>query len=72
MMNRARRRNKNTDNEFRNLYFSPVITNRLIKSRRMRLVGHAARMGEMRNTYKNFVGNLKVTDHLRDYGCFGG
>jgi hypothetical protein len=35
---------------------------RMIKSRRMRWVGHVARMGEMRNAYNILVGNLKVKD----------
>jgi hypothetical protein len=34
-----------------NLYSSPSII-RMIKSRRMRWVGHASRMGEKRNTYR--------------------
>jgi hypothetical protein len=36
--------------ELRNLYASPNII-RVIKSKRMRLVGHVARMGAMRNSY---------------------
>jgi hypothetical protein len=35
--------------ELENLYASPDVI-RVIKSRRMRWVGHKARMGEMRNT----------------------
>jgi hypothetical protein len=41
--------------ELRNLYSSPSII-RIIKSRRMRLAGLAALLGENRNAYKNFVG----------------
>jgi hypothetical protein len=37
------------------LYSSPSII-RIIKSRRMRLAGHAARMGEKRNAYRILVG----------------
>jgi hypothetical protein len=37
------------------LYFSPSII-RIIKARRMRLVGHAARMGENSNSYGLLVG----------------
>jgi hypothetical protein len=44
--------------EFRNLYSSPSII-RIIKSRRMRLVGHVARMGEKRNAYRLLVGKLE-------------
>jgi hypothetical protein len=35
----------------------------VIKSRRMRWVGHVGCMGEMRNTYKIVVRNLKERDH---------
>jgi hypothetical protein len=41
--------------EFRNLYSSSSII-RIIKSRRMRLAGHVARMGEKRNAYRLLVG----------------
>jgi hypothetical protein len=37
------------------LYTSPNIF-RMIKSRRMRLAGHVARMGERRGVYRNLVG----------------
>jgi hypothetical protein len=41
--------------ELRDLYSSPSI-NRIIKSRRMRWVGHVARMGEKKNAYRLLVG----------------
>jgi hypothetical protein len=41
--------------ELRDLYSSPSII-RIIKSRRMKWVGHVARMGEKRNAYKLLVG----------------
>jgi hypothetical protein len=41
-------------NEIHNLYASPNIN--LIQSRRMRLAGQVAHMGDMRNAYKIFVG----------------
>jgi hypothetical protein len=41
--------------ELHNLYSSPNII-RMIKSRRMRLAGHVARMGEKRNAYRILVG----------------
>jgi hypothetical protein len=41
--------------ELRDLYSSPSII-RIIKSRRMRWVGHVARMGENRNVYRLLVG----------------
>jgi hypothetical protein len=41
--------------ELHDLYSSPGII-RIIKSRRMRWVGHVARMGEKRNVYRLLVG----------------
>jgi hypothetical protein len=41
-----------------NLYTSPNII-RVIKSRRIRWVGHGARTGEMRNAYNTVVGKPK-------------
>jgi hypothetical protein len=41
--------------ELHDLYSSPSII-RIIKSRRMRWAGHAARMGEKRNAYRLLVG----------------
>jgi hypothetical protein len=41
--------------ELRDLYSSPSII-RIIKPRRMRWVGHVARMGEKRNVYRLLVG----------------
>jgi hypothetical protein len=41
--------------ELRKLYSSPSIF-RIMKSRRMRWVGHVARMGEKRNVYRLLVG----------------
>jgi hypothetical protein len=41
--------------ELHKLYSSPSII-RIIKSRRMRWVGHVARMGEKRNVYRLFIG----------------
>jgi hypothetical protein len=41
--------------ELHDLYSSPSII-RIIKTRRMRLAGHVARMGEKRNAYRLLVG----------------
>jgi hypothetical protein len=41
--------------ELHNLYCSPSII-RIIISRKMRLAGHVARMGEKRNAYRILVG----------------
>jgi hypothetical protein len=41
--------------ELHNFYSSPSIT-RMIKSKRMRLAGHVARMGQKRNVYRILVG----------------
>jgi hypothetical protein len=48
--------------ELHNLYSSSNII-RKIKSRRMRWVGHVARMGETRNAYRLLVGRQKERDH---------
>jgi hypothetical protein len=48
-------RRKLHNEELHNLYSSPSII-RIIKLRRMRWVGHVARMGEKRNTYRLLVG----------------
>jgi hypothetical protein len=50
------------DTELHNLYSSPNIL-RMIKARKMKLVGHAALMGEMRNEYKICLQSLKGRDH---------
>jgi hypothetical protein len=42
--------------ELHDLYSSPSII-RIMKSRRMRRVGHVLRMGEKRNVYRLLVGN---------------
>jgi hypothetical protein len=44
--------------ELHNLCASVYIT-RVIKQRKMRWMGHVARMGEMRNAYKILVGKPK-------------
>jgi hypothetical protein len=43
------------NDELHNLYCSPNII-KMIKSRRMKWVGHVARMGEKSNTYRILVG----------------
>jgi hypothetical protein len=44
--------------ELRELYSSPSII-RIIKSRRIRLEGHVARIGEKRNAYRLLVGKAE-------------
>ena len=44
--------------ELNDLYSSPNVV-RVIKSRRMRWVGHVARMGEERGSYRVLVGKLE-------------
>jgi hypothetical protein len=63
--------------ELHDLYSSPSII-RIIKSRRMRLAGHVARMGEKRNAYKLLVGKslgrprCRCVDNIRmDHGEVG-
>jgi hypothetical protein len=40
-------------------FYSSLSIIRIIKSRRMRWVGHVARMGERRNAYRLLVGNAE-------------
>jgi hypothetical protein len=60
------------NDELSDLHSSPNIV-RVIKSRRMRLVGHVARMEERRGeAYTGFWwGNLVERDHLGDPGVDG-
>jgi hypothetical protein len=51
-------RRKLHNEELHNLYSSPSII-RVIKSRRMRLAGHVARMGEKRNVCSLVKGKLE-------------
>jgi len=51
--------------ELNDLYSLPNIFG-VIKSRRMRRVGHVARMGEWRGVYRIWWGNLRERDHLGD------
>jgi hypothetical protein len=48
--------------KFHNLYCSPSII-RIIKSRRIRWVGHVARMVEKKNAYRILVESRKEKDH---------
>jgi hypothetical protein len=54
--------------ELHNLYASPNII-RSIKSRRTRLVGYVARVGEMRNSYNILVGKYEGKRPLRKPKC---
>ena len=56
--------------ELNDLYSSPNIV-RVIKSRRMRWVGHVARMGEERGCIGSWWGNRKERDHWGDLGVGG-
>jgi hypothetical protein len=56
--------------ELHDFYSSPDIT-RQIKSRRIRWVGHVARMGEGRNVYRVLVGKPEGKRHLKDKGVDG-
>jgi len=44
---------------------------RVIKSRRMRWVGHVARMGEERGCIGSWLGNRRERDHWGDLGVDG-
>jgi len=52
------------------MYSSPNIF-QVIKSRRMRWVGHVVRMVERRGAYRFWWGNLKERDQLGDPGIGG-
>jgi hypothetical protein len=54
--------------ELRDLYSLPSII-RIIKSRRMRWVGHVVRMGEMRNAYRLLVGKPEISRPLGRPRC---
>jgi hypothetical protein len=56
--------------EVHNLYSSSDII-RQIKSRRMRRVGHVARMREKRNLYRVLVGKIEGKNHLEDESLSG-
>jgi len=56
--------------ELNDMYSSPNIV-RVIKSRRMRWVGHVARMRERRGVYRFRWGNLRERDHVEDGGADG-
>jgi hypothetical protein len=56
--------------DLHNLYLSPDIF-RQIKSRRMRLARHVARMGEGRNVYRVLGKTPKEKEHLEDQGVDG-
>jgi hypothetical protein len=58
------------NDELHSLYSSLNIF-RVIKSRRMRWVGHAARMGEGRGVYRVLVGRPEVERPLEDLGVGG-
>ena len=56
--------------ELNDLYSSPNIV-RVIRSRRMRWVGHVARMGEERAGIGSWWGNRREGDHWGDLGVDG-
>jgi hypothetical protein len=56
--------------ELHNLYSSTSIS-RVIKSRRMRWAGHAARMGARRNAYRILVRKPEGKNHLEDQDVDG-
>ena len=53
--------------ELNDLYFSSNIV-QVIKSGRMRWVGHVAYNGERRGVHRVLVGKLEEQDHLKDSG----
>jgi hypothetical protein len=55
------------NDELHTLYSSPNIVG-MIKSRRMRWVGHVARMGERRGVSGFWLGDPNVRGHWKDLG----
>jgi len=53
---------------YRAAWFSSLKIIQVIKSRRMRWVGHLAHMGERKGVYRVLVRNLRKRDHLEDPG----
>jgi len=58
-------------NEEPNEFYSLLNIVRVIKSRRMRWVGHVARMGEVRGCIGSWWGNRREGDHWGDLGVDG-
>jgi hypothetical protein len=56
--------------ELRDLYASPSII-RIMKARRMRWVGHVARMWEKRNAYRLLVGKPEVGQEVGGWIILG-
>ena len=56
--------------EFRDLYSLPNIV-RVVKSKRMRLVGHVAHMGEGRGVHRILVGKPEGKNHWGDLDIDG-
>jgi hypothetical protein len=56
--------------ELYNMYSSPNII-RVIKSRRMKWVGHVARMSERRGVYRVWWGNLRERGDMENLGIEG-
>ena len=56
--------------ELNDMYCSPNIV-QVIKTRKMRWVGHIAHMGERRGLYRVWWGNLRERDHLGNPGIDG-
>jgi hypothetical protein len=59
-------------NEELNYFYSSPNIIRVIKSRRIRLARHVARMGKRRGVYRVLVGKPEGKNHLEDPGLDGG
>jgi hypothetical protein len=58
------------NDELHSLYSSPNIV-RVIKSRRMKWVGHVVHIGDGRSVYRVLVGWPNIRDHWEDLGIGG-
>jgi hypothetical protein len=58
-------------NEELYIFFASSNIIRVIKSRRMRWMGHVACLGEMGNVYRIWLTNLKGGGHSEDLGING-
>jgi hypothetical protein len=62
-------RKYNTHGDTRNVH--TILIFKVIKARRLRWVGHVARMGERTGVTRFWLGSPKIRDHWKDLGIDG-